>query len=756
MAKQKALMICEKPKVKAKIEEVYRKHKNDLDYEMDIKAQRGHLVTTYMPDQLDESLKKWEWNTLPIYPEDYGGWKYSPIKEKKKGQNLTAEERLKEIKNALKSKDYDFVIHCGDADQEGELLVNLVLQYCNNKLPVKRFWQNDLTDKSILESLKNLKDDDNDPMLVHTMDAAVTRQHLDWVYGMNLSRAVSIQMGERANVGRVKTVLLGIVGQREEEIKNFVPQTTYGIKSLYTKQFEGTMINPANKADAKDEYASEDEKAGVVWFENKDDAEKMQNSLVKKVKVTQVNKKHTSSYSPKLFKLSTAQIAAGNNGYTPAETLDTIQQLYEATYMSYPRTDCEYISPNEDLKGILRSLKSIDEFTDVINGITDDDVSRVKGTKKWCNAKELESSGHSALIPTSEVPDLDELTSSQKFIYLMICRRFIAMFLKPLEQDVVEIIGDTVSEMNGERTKKTFRSTGKVTTDPGYTSFFKMSITDTELPEIKEGEILEVDEYKLVEKTTTCPKRFTEGDLVKVCENPARYLEDQSLKKLGKQLTIGTPATRADIIKSMAMDATQSAANGKKGADQFDVIKEGKRDVLVPSEHGQEMLDFLKGSKMLRVDLTGQWELYLQEIRNGEKSKDEIYKLLISQFEEMLEDMKAKPALPRKYKGEGGNNSSKNETLYDCPLCGSKLRKFDWGLACSNYKKGDPNSCNYILGKKQYNIELSEKQLKQLISKGKTEKVKYYSKNKNKTYDVYLVLKPDGTVRMEFPKFKKK
>lgn len=752
MSKPKALIICEKPSEAEKIKSCYEKHKNEIPYYATIVAQRGHLVTNLMPDELDESLKKWEWNSLPIFPEDYGGWKYVPIKEKKQGKFLTAEERLKNIQKELKSGNYDFVIHAGDADQEGELLVNLVLNYCKNKLPVKRFWTNDLTDGKILEALQNLKDDQKDPMLVHTMDAAITRQHLDWIYGLNMSRATSIQMNTRANVGRLKTVLVSIVCQREEEIKNFKPTTTYGIKSVYKKGFEGTLINPKNVDNS--EYASEDEKTGVVWMNTEAEAQDLKNSLHNQVKIAKVTKKHTSTYGPKLFELSTAQMAAGKNGYDPSEVLSTIQSLYEDRYMSYPRTDCEFISPNEDLEGILRSLSVIDEFKDTIKTITKADIERVRKTKKWCDAKKIEESGHTALIPTGEVPDFSELTKPQKYIYTMICKRFIAMFLPPLEQDNVEIIGETVSTVDGVKTKKTFRSTGKTTTSLGWSEFFKMAITDTEIPEVKEGEILDVDEYKIVEKTTTCPKRFTEADLIGVCKNPARYLDDENLKKLGRQLSIGTQATRADTIKVLATP-TDKFHNGTRGVAHLKLVKEGKREVLTPTEQGQEIINYLHGMKITKVDMTGEWEELLGDIRSGKKNKDEVYEYLISKFKEMLEEVHKKDQLPRKYVGKDGNSTS-NLTDFKCPMCGKSLRKMDWGYACSGYKKDDENSCKYVLWKKQYGKELTESQLKSLVEKGKTNKIKFKSKKTGKDYEAILVLKADGTVGMEFPKTSKK
>ena len=214
---KKALLIAEKPSLRREIETVYKKHKSEIPYEITFMEQRGHLLTLKNPSELDEELKKWDWDTLPIHPEEYGGWQYKPISEKKTGKFLTSQERFEAIGKELKSGSYDFVINAGDPDQEGELLIRIVLAALKNKLPVKRYWTNALTEEKILDALKNLRDDDHEPELVHLLDAAYARQHSDWRFGMNISRAATLKMGARCACGRVKTPILGIVCKREKE-----------------------------------------------------------------------------------------------------------------------------------------------------------------------------------------------------------------------------------------------------------------------------------------------------------------------------------------------------------------------------------------------------------------------------------------------------------------------------------------------------------------------------------------------------------
>ena len=185
----KALLIAEKPSLMREIQSVYESHKDEFDFEIDFAAQRGHLVTLKLPDEIDPSMKTYSWNTIPFFPTEHGGWQYKIISEKKSGNFQTAKERYDNLKDLINNQPYDFVIHAGDPDQEGELLINLVLHQIGTKLPIKRFWTNDLTESHILDALHNMKDDRTDPSLVNLLKAAYVRQHSDYLFGMNVSRA---------------------------------------------------------------------------------------------------------------------------------------------------------------------------------------------------------------------------------------------------------------------------------------------------------------------------------------------------------------------------------------------------------------------------------------------------------------------------------------------------------------------------------------------------------------------------------------
>ena len=570
---------------------------------------------------------------------------------------MTAKERLEVIKEQLDSGKYDFVINAGDPDQEGELLIRIVLEYLHNRLPVKRFWTNDLTEAHILDALKNLKDDDNDPMCVNLYAAAKGRQHSDYRFGMNLSEASSLKMEIRSAVGRVKTPILATVCKREKEILNFKPKTTYGLQSNYTEKFTGILFNQA--AASKDEDADEDAKNGTVWFDSKTEAMAVMAGLPDKAKVITFDKSRTETYAPKLYKLATLQIDAGKRGFNDAKTLQIIQGLYEKEYLSYPRTDCEYLSSNENFTGILKAVSGIASLEPYTKAITRSEIEKVRKTKKWINDKALEDAGHSAIRPTTKPIDPDDLTAEELDIYTMVCKRFIAMFLPP----VVQYKTTMVAEAGGH----TFKSTGKTLVDPGYSVIFGTKFTDMVIPEKKAGDIIDVKNYTITEKTTTCPKRYTSPGLIEVCENPAKFLDDPSLKALGKRLKIGTPATRSSIIRQLIEKDGYMAEK-----------KEKKTTYIVPTKVGMDIIENLGECDICKVDLTGMWEEQLEDVRQGKTSLEKFEMGMIQQVEEMIEDIKKRDMKRLK--------APRYSVIGTCPKCGKELCEGSKGYFCLGFR----------------------------------------------------------------------
>ena len=661
----KALLIAEKPSLMRTIQAVYDKNKAAIPYEITFVSQRGHLVTLKLPSEIDEEQKHWKWENLPFHPEQHGGWQYKVIQEKKEGKNLTAAERLDQIKKELKSGAYDFVINAGDPDQEGELLVRLVLEYIKNTLPVKRFWSNDLTETHVLKALQNLKEDDTDPMCVNLYAAAKGRQHSDYRFGMNLSEAASLKMHTRVACGRVKTPILAIVCRREEEIRNFKPKTVYGVKSVYAEGFDGLLFDAAStEAEEEEDEKTDEAKKGLIWFDTKKEAEDLIARLPATAEVLSFEKKRVETYAPKLYKLETLQVDAGKRGYNDARTLQIIQSLYEKELLSYPRTDCEYLSSDENFEGILRAVLQVPELNPFIRTISKGAMEKVRKSKKWINDKALEDAGHSAIRPTTKPADMATLTAEEQEIYTMVCRRFVAIFLPPVVQDKTCLIAKAGTE--------TFKSTGKTLVDAGYSKVFGTKFSDMVIPEKKAGDILPGTTYELTEKTSICPKRYTSPGLVEVCENPAKFLDDPTLKALGKRLKIGTSATRSAIIRTLIVTDKYMAEK-----------KEGKTTYVMPTPVGEAIIKNLGPCDICKVDLTGIWEEKLEMVRQGATTLAELEDGMKVHVENLIRDI-------REREMSSMSTEKKYEVIGTCPKCGKELCEGAKGFFCMGFKSKPP------------------------------------------------------------------
>ena len=685
----RALLIAEKPDLMRKIDECYRKHKKEIPYEITFASQRGHLLTLLMPDEMDESLSDWNWDSLPIEPENLGGWRYKVIQEEKYGNNLTAQERYDNIKKALDSGRFDFVINAGDPDREGELLIRETLLDMGGKtqpkLPCKRFWTNDLTEEAIRDALLNLRDDDNDPQLINLYNAALARQHSDYRFGMNLSRAGTIKMGGRVAIGRVMTMILYLVWLREQEILNFQSTTLYGVKVLYEEGFEGFLYRkPDKKEEADEEERDEKDAPGTIWFGKREEAQALITTLGSKARVIESTATRERTKAPKLFKLETAQIEAGRIGYNAADTLRILQRLYEKKVMSYPRTDCEYLGGNENLKAMLSAVSAVPELEKYVEQITDSDIQRVKASTAWINNKALKDEGHSALVPTKKQPKWEELDGEEQDIYRMICCRFLAPFLPPLIQDKTVLITETGGS--------TFRSSGKTLVDPGWTVIYGKKFEDTKIPRHAGGDVLQIEKTEVTEKTTQCPKRYSTADLVAVCENPAKFLSDKSYKSLGKKLHIGTPATRASIIEELIV------------RDRYlERRKEGKREVVAPTKMGAAIIVNLRDCDICRVDLTASWEEKLEQIRRGELSLPALEDEMREHVKSLIADIRSREMAELDF-GE-------YKEIGKCPLCGKRLMRGPTRFYCTGYKDG----CKAGGYREKYGAAITEKEFLLLL-----------------------------------------
>lgn len=677
MGKLKALLIAEKPSLMREIKLAYEHHKNEIEYDIDFIAQVGHLMELYDPVEINPIYKSWNPEYLPIDPKKEGGWKY---KVKKNTKDI-----YESIETAVKTGKYDVIIHAGDADQEGELLIRLVLEKISNKLPVLRFWANDTTETTLFNALRNLKEDSLETYQ-NLYNSALIRQHADWLFGMNGSRAIAgrLYAGKENKIaaGRVMTWVQTIIVDREDEIKNFVPKTSYGVKVDFNT---GNDILSGNLYETSLE--KEDETAGFIYFETKTEALDILNNLTGPGKVISVDKSRVTTYAPKLYKLATIQSEAARYGYSSGKTLELIQSLYEKRIVTYPRTDCEVLSPNENFNAMIEAASTVPGFEEA-GKYAKTKIKTIINTKKYVNEKELQKHGHSALVPTTEIPNLEALTNDELTIYKIIAKRFLAIFQPPLLQDKTVIIT--------ESDNYAFRTSGKIVVDKGYTEFTGSDIKNIDIPDVKEGDILTINNKSIVEKITTCPKRFTDGTIIDAMEKPAKYLSDPTIKNVVEDISIGTPATRGAIIEKLVDDKYIERKGGE----------------LVPTDFSIFMIHAIRGISICRADTTGEWEQTLQKVRSGEISYEEAEEYVYTQLYKLIKDTEGINKLSY------GNAGPSREPIAVCPCCGKNIYESSVNYFCEGYRDG----CKASIKKDVFGVKYSKEEAIKLFNGKEIEK----------------------------------
>ena len=465
---KKYLALVEKPSACREYQAVYNKHKAQIDAKIggsiDFIPLAGHCARLLEPKEIDRwAGRKWTEiykDSMPIIPDK---WEVRPIEANK---NI-----LSEIKKKMNANKYtDYICAC-DSDNEGSLIFYYVAQYLGIlKEPTLRFYETALTEKEILKSFLTMEDYYKTPKHANMTKAGILRSRADYAIGMSMTVAYTVRYGELIKFGSVKAPTLKIIYDNCYIIDHFKEVITYGVKSLHVDGFESTLTNDG---DAKDRS-----------FEKKEDAEFLLKSLKDEAVVKSYVKKNVTNKAPKLYALSDLQIEAAKApyGYTPDQTLEIAQKLYEERkILSYPRTSGNYLASSKvaELPDILASIKDIPDIKPFVARITNADYTRVASDTNIINDKEVEKASHDALVPTGHKVDWDALTQPEKDIFLLVCKRLVAHFMPYFTEEKVVMMLDN----NGNP----FRANGRRTIENGFNEIYGKVIADEILPEYKAG-----------------------------------------------------------------------------------------------------------------------------------------------------------------------------------------------------------------------------------------------------------------------------
>ena len=561
------LVIAEKPSVAISIAKVIGANKKkDGYYEGNgyrVSWCVGHLIQMANPDAYDEKYAKWNMADLPIIPSDY---KYEVAKATKKQFNI--------LKKLMNDKEVDTVINACDAGREGESIFRLVYNQVNCKKKMKRLWISSMEDNAIKEGFDNLKDGKDYDNL---FESAQARAVADWLVGMNISRLYSCLYQQNYSVGRVQTPTLAMIVKRDDEIANFKKEKYYTVE-LSTNGF--TLST--DRID--DEIA----------------AEQLISLVGDKIEITDIIQKEKITKPDLPFDLTTLQRECNKFfGYSAKQTLDYAQSLYEKKLITYPRTDSRCLT--EDM--IVSTVNNI-------LGKNDFDTERIKVV---FDSKKV--TDHHAIIPTvsSLSEGLSGIPESEAKVYRLISNKLHASVGYPLIENTTKI----VASFDGFE----FTSSGKVIKDEGFSKYLKeyksKKNEDIELPDVKVGDVFEVENKEIKEKFTQPQKHFTEDTLLKAMEiagNDALE-KDAEVERKG----LGTPATRAGIIENLI----------------FKGFVERDKKNLIATHKGISLVTIVADS-FKSAETTAKWEMELTEIAQGKTSKEEFLKDIESEIQEAV------------------------------------------------------------------------------------------------------------------------
>ncbi len=589
----------------------------------------GHLVTMSYPEKYDEKLKLWRLDTLPFMPKE---WKYEIIP--------AVENQFKVIQSLLQREDISEIYNAGDSGREGEYIQRLVLMMAkpNPKAKIKRVWIDSQTEEEILRGIREAKDACQYDSL---SDSAYLRAKEDYLIGINFSRLLSITQGRRVAkqvneertsiaIGRVMTCVLGMVVEREREIRNFVKTKYYKIVGIFGK--EENSIEAEWKTSEKSKVYQSNKLYNETGFKNKQDADEFIDYLKnQKAIISEVKKSKQKENAPLLFNLAEIQNECSKRfKIKPDETLEIIQELYEKKLVTYPRTDARVLSTavakeiSKNLNGIAKGFKDA-KIQGYISKMVEEKYSTNLLKTKYVNDSKI--TDHYAIIPTGQgFENYEKLANLQKDIYKIIVKRFLSIFYPPAEFNKISLTIDVNNEL--------FTASEKICIKQGYLEILKPKKEDEEkessglLKELKKGQEIDILKIDTKEAETTPPTRYNSGSMILAMENAGKLIEDEELREQIKGAGIGTSATRAEIIKKLEK-IKYIAINSKT-------------QIITPTSKGEAIYDVVKVSMpdMLNPKLTASWEKGLDMVAKKEILPDEfmtkLEKYIKSKFDKLV------------------------------------------------------------------------------------------------------------------------
>ena len=740
----------------------------------------GHLVEMVYPEEYDIRYKKWMLQDLPFLPETY---KYGVIKNVKQQYDI--------VHGLLHREDIDTVYWAGDSGKEGQTIEENIRNFGGVRKGMKelRVWIDSQTEEEIRRGVAQAK-----PMTDYANlgKSGIMRSIEDYAMGINFSRVMSVKYGKLLNdaaatkgytaiaVGRVMTCVLGMVVNREREIRNFKETSFYRV----TGSFSDAAIEAEWRAVEGSDYFESPKLYKENGFKEKKDAEALISILEGKPALIKTLEKGISKKkAPLLFNLAELQAECTRRfKISPDETLQVAQDLYEKKLTTYPRTDARVLT-TAVAKEIGKNLNQLKGYVPTQSYVDNILTNRLYGKiDKTQYTDDSKVTDHYAIIPTGQLTELRSLSPLQSKVFDLIVRRFLSIFYPPAEYQTLklvigiqkeslfssakalkklgflEVMGKTLEDADSDENETALvdSPTGKQgegndsdepKTDESAPKEKKqnakklLALADT----LKQGDAISVNGFDIKDSKTSPPKRYTSGSMILAMENAGQLIEDEELRAQIKGSGIGTSATRAEIIKKLIR------------IGYLNLNK--KTQVITPERFGEMVYEVVAMTvpALLNPKMTASWEKGLDGITNGTvdvrdyrtKLEDFIRKETIQIRDKDLSGQIASQISQFTGKGAKGPGARRKIGV-PCPVCGGDMMTTPFGYGCSNYQK-DGSGCNFVIGTIAGKT-LSDEECISLIKDGRTKILSGFESKKKKKFEAALVLHKNeqGKVEINF------
>lgn len=704
----KALVIAEKPSVAADLARVLKARKVGDHYENDqyvITSALGHLLEIDAPEEFQPRRGKWTFAALPVIPPRF------ELKPREK-----AEPRLQAIERLLRRKDVTQIINACDAGREGELIFRYLIQYTGARQPVKRLWLQSMTPAAIRDAFAHLRSEEEMRGLA---DAAVSRSEADWLVGINGTRAMTAFNSKsggfaKTTVGRVQTPTLAILVEREDRIRHFVPRDYWEVHATFSAvagAYSGRWFDERFKKDSARD-ADSDLRPERLWDAAR--AEAIRTRCLGRPGVVTEESKPSTQLPPLLFDLTSLQREANARfSFSAQQTLSLAQALYEKhKVLTYPRTDSRHLPEDypETVRATLEALRDA-AYRPFAEEILRERWVRVGNKRVFDNAR---VSDHFAIIPTPQAPG--HLTESERKLYDLVVRRFLAVFYPPAEF----LVTTRITRVEGEP----FKTEGRVLIKPGWRGVYGGEGAEPEAPAlvpVQPGETVQTSEVEVKKLQTRPPPRYTEATLLSAMEGAGKLVEDDELREAMAEKGLGTPATRAAIIEGLLQEHY--------------LVRQGKE--LVPTAKAFSLLTLLRGlgiEELTKPELTGDWEYRLKQMEHGRLRREEFMRGIAEMTRHIVE--RAKSYEHDTVPGDFGVLQT------PCPKCGGEVHE--------KYKTFQCAGCGWSLYKIILGRQFEPAEVETLLREGRVGPLQGFRSKRGRPFNALMKLGPAPDFKVEF------